>query len=156
MTEQQRSELLEEYFRVSSFIQSYESYFLTIKTWGVTVTGAAISIAFSRDLLIQNKVELFVIALALAVAFWVTEVRFKLVQLAHINRQSTLERALQENTYIPSPRILGSFSEGSLINRDRNRWRKVIFWPHVMLPHVIFVGLSLILVIVQLTKISLR
>ena len=153
MNDQQRSELFEEYFKEAGFVQSYESYFLTIKTWGVTASGAAIGVGFSKDLISQNRqLEIFVIALALAVAFWLTEVRFKLMQLAHINRQASLERALQENTYIKSPAILESFGEASLVNRDQKRWRKIMLWPHVMLPHVIFVTLSLIVIVIQIVR----
>jgi len=36
-----RSNLLEEYYKLSAIIQSYDPYFLSIKAWGVTVSGAA-------------------------------------------------------------------------------------------------------------------
>jgi hypothetical protein len=36
----------------------------------------------------------FLTALALSLAFWLTEVRFNFIQLAHIYRQSLLEQSL--------------------------------------------------------------
>jgi len=153
MNEQQRAELFEEYFRLSGFVQSYDSYFLTIKTWGVTVSGVAIGVGFSKDVINYNmQSEMFLIALALGTAFWWTEVRFKLIQLAHVTRQSVLERALQENVYIKAPALLESFSAESVIQRELGRWRRIVFWPHVMFPHIIFVVLSLILLTIKVVK----
>ena len=157
MDKEQRSELLEEYFRLTAFVQAYDSYFLSIKAWGVTVSGAAIGVGFSRDLIAQNmQMQVFAIALALAIAFWFTEVRFKLIQLAHIYRQAALEKALQGNEYVKSPSILESYKEGRRTDNAQKRWRSVILWPQVMFPHVIFVVLSFILIVIQAVKAFIR
>lgn len=157
MDKEQRSELLEEYFRLAAFVQAYDSYFLSIKAWGVTVSGAAIGVGFSKDLIAQNmQVQVFAIAFALAIAFWLTEVRFKLIQLAHIYRQSVLEKTLQENVYIKSPSILESYGEGRRIDKEQKRWRSIIFWSHVMFPHIIFVVFSLVLIVIQAVKAFIR
>ncbi|HMV51556.1 MAG TPA: hypothetical protein PLD20_10385 [Blastocatellia bacterium] len=153
MEKEQRSELTEEYFKLSAFVQAYDAYFLSIKNWGVTVSGAALGVSFSKDLIAQDKqILVLIIALILAVAFWLTEVRFKLIQLAHIYRQLALEKAIQENTYIQNPAILTSYGQGRSFDEKQKRWRLVMFWPQVMLPHIIFVSLSLIFIVVHIVR----
>ena len=76
-----RGELREEYFKVVDILQSYDPYFLTIKNWGVTVSGAAIALSVS-----QKSSSAFLLVCILAVGFWTTEVRFKLLQLGHTLR----------------------------------------------------------------------
>jgi hypothetical protein len=82
----------------------------------------------------------------LSIAFWVTEVSFKMIQLAHVYRQASLESSLREDSYIKTPAILDSYGQAMALDRIRKRWRTVVFWPHVMLPHALVAGLSLILV----------
>ncbi len=143
-----RSELFEEYYKLSAIVQSYDSYCLTIKAWGVTVSGAAIGVAFSR----AGSLGVFIVAFALSLAFWLTEVRFKLFQLAHMLRVSELENALQNNLPMTSPRIFAAFGEQSRSNLKSKRWRAVTLWPQVMLPHVFFAVLSLVLIAIDVAK----
>jgi hypothetical protein len=141
--------MLAEYFKVADYVQGYDSQFLTIKAWGVSASAVTLGIGFSKDIIERGyQIEVFVIALALATSFWLTETRFKLLQQGHIYRYSQLEKALQDDTYIPSPAILASFGANRRLDDARSRWRSVAFWPHVMFPHVIFVGISLILILV--------
>ena len=84
-----RRELREEYFKVVDILQSYDPYFLTIKNWGVTVSGAAIALSVS-----QKSSSAFLLVCVLAIGFWTTEVRFKLLQLGHTLRATELERYL--------------------------------------------------------------
>src|SRR5262245_17999406 len=130
-SESSRSELLKEYEKVVDILQSYDSYFLTIKNWSVTVSGTALAVGVGK-----GTSDIFRLAATLAASFWATEVRFKLLQLGHTQRAGELERALQAGTSIPSPRILTSFGEQSALNNASRRWKKVLSWPQVMLPHV--------------------
>jgi hypothetical protein len=82
----------------------------------------------------------------LPIAFWVTEVNFKLIQLAHVYRQSSLETSLREDSYIETPAIHASYGQGMALDRMHKRWKTIMFWPHVMLPHALIAGVSLILV----------
>jgi hypothetical protein len=143
-----RSELLEEYYKLSAIVQSYDSYCLTIKAWGVTVSGAAVGVAFSRP----GSLGVFVVAFALSLAFWLTEVRFKLFQLAHMLRVTELENALQNNLPVASPRIFSAFGEQSRTNLKSKRWRSLMLWHPVMLPHVFFAVLSLVLIAIDVAK----
>ncbi len=146
-----RAELFEEYYKLASIVQSYDSYCLTIKAWGVTVSGAALGIAFSRE----SRMAISMVALvacALSVAFWLTEVRFKLFQLGHMLRVAELEDALQHGTPVDAPRIFAAFGEQTRKNLSAKRWRSVAFWPQVMLPHIVFASLSLTLIIVEIAS----
>jgi hypothetical protein len=130
-----RAELREEYFKVIDILQNYDLYFLSIKNWGVTAIGVAATVGLA------NKAPIvFLLITFIAVGFWITEVRFKLLQLGHTLRATELERILQEvrlNT--SSPRILAAFGEESRRNIQSKRWQSVLFWPQVMFPHVVFV-----------------
>lgn len=145
--EKRRAELFTEYFKCIDIIQGYDNYFLTIKTWGVTLSSAAIGWAF-----VQSSAPSFLIAFFLSLAFWLTEVRFKLLQLGHALRISELEDALSKGAEIPTPRILTAFGEESYRNNLAARWRSVVFWPQVMFPHLFFVVLSAVAGIIQLLR----
>ena len=147
MDRDQRSQLLAEYFKVAEFVQAYDPHCLTIKAWGVSITAVALGIGLSKDVIERGyQIEVFLVALGLAISFWLTETRFKLFQLRHIPRYSALEKAIQDDVYIKSPAILESFGTG--VRLEHARRLPVAFWPHVMFPHVIFVGLSLFLIFV--------
>jgi hypothetical protein len=143
-----RQEAFDEYYKVATFVQAYDGYFLSIKAWGVTVTSGAIAAGFSSGLASSrlSQVAVFVVALFLACAFWATETRFKMLQLAHIRRLGDLESLLASGvTEIPGPAYLSSFTTYQTVDRQTRRWRHVLFWPHVMLPHAIFASLSALL-----------
>jgi hypothetical protein len=134
-TETVREALREEYFKVIDILQGYDPYFLSIKNWGVTAIGLAATIGLA------NKAPIvFLLISFIAVGFWLTEVRFKLLQLGHTLRATELEQALREpkpGEY--GPRILAAFGEESRRNLQMGRWRSVLLWPQVMFPHVVFV-----------------
>lgn len=133
--EKRREALREEYFKVVDILQGYDPYFLSIKNWGVTAIGVAATIGLA------NKVPgAFLLVSFIAAGFWLTETRFKLLQLGHTLRAAELEQALrQPNPEEDSPRILSAFGEESRRNLKSGRWRSVLFWPQVMFPHVVFV-----------------
>ena len=134
-SDQIRNELREEYFKVVDILQSYDPYFLSIKNWGVTATGAIAAVGFA------NKAPIILLLTSIiAGGFWITEMRFKLLQLGHAQRASELERMLSSNENLSSsPRIMSAFSEQSSRNLKARRWRSVLFWPQVMFPHIVFV-----------------
>ena len=140
-----RQEAFDEYYKVAAFVQAYDGYFLAIKAWGVTATAGAIAAGFSSGVASSrlSQVAVFVVGVLLACAFWVTETMFKMLQLAHVRRASDLEGLLASGaTEIAGPAYLSAFSVYQSVDRRTRRWRHVLFWPHVMLPHVIFACLS--------------
>ena len=78
MNADQRAELRQEYYHLASYVQGYDAHFLLIKSWGITVSGAAIGVGFSTDMTGTNRqIGLFLIALVLSLAFWITEVELQ-------------------------------------------------------------------------------
>lgn len=135
-----RSELREEYFKLVEIAHKYDDYFIRIKTWGVTVSGAAAGIGIT-----QSSPWIFFIASLLAFAFWVTESRFKILQLDHNLRIDELESALHEERVVTgAPRIYGALRERKAKHLREERWKEVMKWPHVMYPHVIFTVVGLL------------
>ena len=75
-----RSLSTEEYYKLIDIIQGYDPYFVSIKSWGATASGAALGLAFAHSLWFVA-----LLAALLALSFWITEARFKVLQLNHIS-----------------------------------------------------------------------
>lgn len=146
-TQNRRTEMLAEYYKLIDMLQDYDKHFLSIKNWSVTLSGAAVGFAF-----VGSSTPSFLIAFILALGFWLTDVRFKLLQLGHITRTSELEKALSNDAEIPTPQILTSYGRKADQDIRSRRWLSVLFWPQVMLPHVFFVVLSAVAGIIQLLR----
>jgi len=148
MNEKLREELQTEYYKLIELIYKYDDYLIRIKTGsislGVIVTGIGIGI--------KSVYPLFLVIL-LAIAFWLTEASLKVVQLSNFKRITELENALNrgitENNFI-SPRIIQAYSECRKENEESGLWRKVIWWKHVMFPHIVFVLGSLIGILISI------
>jgi hypothetical protein len=147
-TKSTRAENFEEYYKLTAIVQSYDSYCLTIKAWSVTASGAAIGVAFSQ----YKSIGIFIVAFALSLASWLTEVRFKLFQLGHMLRIKELESALQNNEPVASPRIFQAYQERGSRDIKAKRWKSVMFWPQVMLPHLFFLIVSFVTIVVEIVR----
>jgi hypothetical protein len=137
-----RDELLTEYYKITDIIHKYDDYFLRIKTWGVTVSGAATGVGVA-----QRSEVTFFIATLLAISFWFTEARYKVLQLDHILRIEELESALKLKSVpadFQTPRIFGALSERKKHHKKIRKWRSVLFWPHVIFPHIFFAIVGLV------------
>lgn len=153
MTKDQRASMLQEYYQLASFVQAYDGHFLLIKSWGITASSLTIGVGLGADALgWDGRIGVFLTAFALSIAFWMTEIAFKLIQLAHVYRQSLLEQSLQRDVFVATPAILESYADGVRLDRARRRWRSVVLWPNVMLPHVLFAGLSVALASFSLVR----
>lgn len=140
-----RDEAFEKYFRLAAFVQAYDGYAVSIKTWGVTLTGGALGIGFTQNVSSSPTFQalVFLMACILGLSFWFTEVHFKLLQLAHVYRLSSLEALLASDVErIPGPAFLSSFSQSKALDRSRRRWRQVLLFPHVLIPHAPLASVS--------------
>ena len=153
LTDDQRASMRQEYYQLATFVQAYDGHFLLIKSWGITASSLAIGVGLGTNALgWDGRIGVFLTALALSLAFWVTEVRFKLIQLAHVHRQLFLEKSLQQDVLVATPAILRSYGEGARYDRARRQWKSIALWPQVMLPHVLFAGLSVCLACYSLVQ----
>ncbi|RZM82122.1 hypothetical protein [Leptolyngbya iicbica] len=143
MDREPRQKLEREYYHLIDIIQKYDEYFINIKTWsisiGALVTGAGISL--------QSIYVPFLVIL-LGISFWLTEASFKVVQLSHFKRIAELENFLGQkgemSAEFPSPRIIKAYSECRKENEESKLLRRVIWWNHVMFPHLVFVVTGLV------------
>jgi hypothetical protein len=136
-----RDDLLVEYYKLIDIIQGYDPYFITIKSWSATLGSLAVGTSFTRPAI---AVPILSAAILLSMSFWIVEARFKILQLNHVIRGGLLEHLLEEGEQAPTPRILRSFAEASAFNRRYRRWRRVMLWPHVAFPHILFVLVALV------------
>lgn len=151
MDNELRQKLEREYYHLIDIIHKYDEYFINIKTWsislGAVATGAGISL--------QSIYIPFLIIL-LGAAFWLTEASFKVVQLSHFKRITELENTLSQEGEIaanfPSPRIIQAYGERRKENEESKLLRRVMWWNHVMFPHIVFVVTGLVGVLVLIIQ----
>ncbi|PPC76136.1 hypothetical protein C4K68_17260 [Pokkaliibacter plantistimulans] len=134
-------ELLEkEYFHLQSEIENFDEKSLTIKAWGVSLAGAiAGSSAFT-----DSKIVILFAALV-SLMFWFIDAAWKTFQYANYRRVGHIEEYMRgERENIENLQIASSWSI-SYHNGGNKRLFKIMFWPHVALPHgAMFVLLSVI------------
>jgi len=137
-------QLLEkEYFHLQSVIEEFDSKSLTIKAWSVTLgAGVVSSGAFT-----ENYILLLVSSVA-ALLFWIIETYWKAFQYANYHRIGQIEDYLSGKTYeIKVPQI-GTAWSTSYHQGGRARFFRILFWPHVALPHgVMCLGCLLVYII---------
>ena len=140
---------MEEYYKIAAFVQAYDSYSVAIKTWGVTVTGAAIAVGFSGGVAASPGMQIvvFVIAFALALTFWFSETIFKMLQHAHTRRIQALEAAFSSGSELAGPAYLSSFMDAQAFDRKYRVWYGVFITPATALPHLIFLLASVGLIV---------
>ena len=124
-------ELLEkEYFHLQSVVEDFDSKSLTIKAWSVTLgIGVAGSGAFTENFILLSFASIA------AFMFWLIDAYWKTFQYAYYLRIIHIENYLSGNAgEIMAPQICTSWSE-SYHQGGQTRLYKILFWPHVVLPH---------------------
>lgn len=142
MDEKIREELLREYYQIIELIYKYDNYFISIKTSSISLGSIATGIGIG-----VRSIYLMLLVILLAIAFWLTEASLKVVQLSNFKRVKELENALNTRmieSEFTSPRIIKAYSERRKENEESKLWRKVVWWNHIMFPHVMFVAGGLI------------
>jgi len=125
-----RALLEKEYFHLHSTIENFDAKSLTIKAWSVSLAGAvASSGAFF------GKWQLLLFASAASLMFWLIDTSWKTFQYSNYRRISEIEDFMHgRRKAIESLQIArswyASYSGGGL-----KRYLKIMFWPHVVLPH---------------------
>jgi len=81
---------LQEYLSIQARISEFDKILLTIKSWSITASGAAIAFG-----IINDTNNLFALGAASAVLFWYLEALNKVFQTALISRSTDLEPMLR-------------------------------------------------------------
>lgn len=161
-------DLMTEYFKIVDIVSGFDARLLTIKSWGVTLSLAALGLGFQQD-----HYGMFLVAALSGLAFWALEVVTKLHQVRYYPRMGDIEAAASELYGIEAPdgpvssplidwswhtaqsRVSGGTQKAD--SRRPKRWDEVadkplrpLLWPHVMIPHVIAFAAGLILFVLGL------
>ena len=136
--------IFQEYIKLVDIIQSYDTHFLNMKAWGVTLAGIVLSAGVAQD-----NVLVLTASFVLSLSFWVTESWYKMIQNGHMQRAREIENAFHSSEFlaIKYPRIFGSYLEKSEQNRKEKKWLKMMFYSQVMYPHIFTSSLTVVLLI---------
>jgi hypothetical protein len=134
----------EEYFFLQNTINDFQTQSLEIKKLSI---GLSAGVAFLKGLT-NISLELSVGGICfLALGFWVLDWLWKEFQRDHYPRISEIERDLGER-YDIAPRILASWKNTSALYLKPRRFEfQSLIWLQVCLPHVLIVGLSLLVLV---------
>lgn len=144
-----------EYYKITSIVSDYDKNILTVKSWGVTLSAAALAWGFQ-----QQHYGLFLVACLSSIAFWLIETVMKYHQMRYYIRMREIEvinsefsrEILTDGNKISTPAIDWSWQKGSnFSNEQKNKYKWelpknepqnpsfiiVMFYLHVFLPHLI-------------------
>jgi len=157
---------LVEYYKIVDIVGDFDKRLLTVKSWGVTLSLAALGLAFQFE-----ASGYFLVAAASALAFWGIEGSMKSHQMRYYPRMREIEvaRAKLGEPGTSSPRIDWSWSRarlqllgkvsaesGAPTLRDRSPgYRHRYFGATVLLPHLVAAILGLGLFVLAHLKITL-
>jgi hypothetical protein len=130
--------LRQEYFHLQNSVEDFDKRSLTIKSWSVTSSLAAIGFALKEE-----RPVLLLVGSASALLFWVIEAIWKSYQQAHYPRIRAIEDFMRggSSTELSSPSIMRSWSKSW-------RWNSfipIMVWGGVCLPHIAVVIVGLLL-----------
>ncbi len=139
-----KSDLLkEEYFHLQSVIESFDQRALTIKAWSVSLAAAIGTFAS------EMSWTLLVIA-GSALMFWLIEGFWKSFQDAYFARTREIEDYFSGKNGDIVPMQIGRSWYKAWRQGGRKRLMRILQWPHVALPHVGVVIISLVVYVIRL------
>ena len=164
-----REDLGTEYYTITRIVGEFDGRLLTIKSWSVTLSLAALGLGFQ-----QQHYALFGLAAVSAVAFWMVEWLTKRHQVRYYPRMRQIEvdrahlnpvRLGEERP--SSPRIDWAWTDAGRAAEDmrsgetptplspeeiEGMLHRTPFMVHVLLPHVIAAVVGLALLVTALTS----
>jgi hypothetical protein len=124
------STLEREYFHLHTVIENSDGKSLTIKAWSVTMVAP---LASTGAFVEETRLLLF--AAGASLMFWLVDTSWKTFQYANYSRISQIERFMRGRcSRIDNLRSRTSWKVSYESDRLK-RFLKVMFWPHVVLPH---------------------
>jgi len=126
--------LKEEYFNLQKVIEDFDSKTITIKAWSITGSLAAIAAGLTE----KGQPGIFIVGAIASLLFWIVEAYYKAYQLSYYKRIEEIEAFFSEpekNKTAPlqtSNRWLDSYHK---IYRGRIIY--LMWWPAIMLPHIV-------------------
>lgn len=129
-----------EYLHLQSTIEGFDNKALTIKAWSITFSFTACGIAFAND-----ESLIFLIASIASLIFWILEASWKTFQYAHYDRINEIENYFDNKTPNLVPLQITRSWRSSFQKGGIKRFRRIMFWYHVYLPHLLISLIAIIL-----------
>lgn len=155
---------LTEYFAIVALVSEFDQRLLTIKSWGVTLSLAALGFGFQ-----YRSYGLFLVAAASSLAFWSLEGTVKRHQMRYYPRMREIEvaryeRAPEKERQFSAPRIDWSWvqargvftgaapgvSQGPKPSGPNKAYLRAWLLPHVSMPHAITFAIGIALFFIGL------
>lgn len=129
-----------EYFHLQKVVEDFDARALTIKAWSISfslaVMGGAIASRNSAVLLVS-----FVSALL----FWLLEAMWKSFQAGYYRRIGEIERHFATSDSAGAPLQISRTWFDQWKSGGNRGWLRILFWPHVCLPHLVVATMGLVL-----------
>ena len=140
--------LAEEYLYLQNVVQEFDSKAITIKTWSVTFSLAALGGAYA-----VNVPLILLLAAISALLFWLLEGYWKLFQYAYYQRTGEIEDHFAGKKALLAPMQIGRVWNKRLKTGGTKRLLRIMFRAHVALPHIIIILLGLLFFILNVANI---
>jgi hypothetical protein len=148
-----------EYLSIVDVVKEFDKQLLTVKGWGVTLSLVAVGLGFQY----QHR-GFFVLAVFSAIGFWLIEAVMKHSQMRYYLRMRDIEVALEDETGAFAPVIDWTWTkapERFRSGKDAEPVQpygkvagynilRILFYPAVMLPHIVTVLLGTVLFVLAL------
>lgn len=144
---EKRALLKDEYLHLQKVIEDFDGRAVTIKAWSVTFSLVALVGAFA-----SHAPVAFLVGSFSACLFWMIEGYWKTFQYAHYARTGKIERFFAGEIKELIPMQIGASWYERWKTGGMKRLLRIMFWPHVALPHILVFVLGLLLYV--LNKIS--
>lgn len=140
--------LTQEYLHLQGVIEEFDSKALTIKAWSVTFSLAAIGVSYAS----KAPVILAVASLS-SLLFWLLESSWKTFQYAYYKRTGHIEEYFRGDRKSLQPMQIGVTWYSQWKKGGGKRLLRIMFWPHVALPHIVILFLGIFLFILHCLQI---
>ncbi len=132
--------LAQEYAALQKTVEDFDARSLTIKAWSVTFSAAGLGLAYQQ----HNRI-LLLVAAGSALVFWIVESMWKVNQQAFYRRIRQIEIHFRGGRQTAPLQTATSWFEAF---RNQGKYRlalRIMWWPHVFLPHVIVIAAGIAL-----------
>ena len=140
--------LKDEYLHLQNVIEGFDGRAITIKAWSISFSLAALAGAFAS----HSPLVLLLSSLS-TLLFWLIEGYWKTFQYAYYDRTGKIEKYFESGSNNIIPLQIGSSWYKRWKASGRKRLTRIMFWPHVALPHVIVFNIGVVLYFLKVIEI---
>ena len=148
MDENKKNDLIaQEYTLLHKVVEEFDVRAIQIKGWSVTLGGVGLGAAYTQG----QPVVLLVVAFS-ALVFWIVEALWKVNQQAYYPRIREIEAYFKtagtsDAPHITPFKIATAWSFHHAKHGRSLRALKMMWWPHIALPHLMVFMTALVLIV---------